>query len=106
MGTITFIEHDGTEHNVAIDAGSSLMQTAMDNLIPGIDADCGGECACGTCHVIVSKEWFAGTGNANEDETQMLDMTPEREDTSRLACQIEITEAMDGMVIRLPEFQM
>lgn len=106
MGTIKLIEHDGTEHEVVIEPGRSLMELATDTAVPGIDADCGGDCACGTCHVIVGSEWFENTGTANEDELQMLDMTPEREATSRLACQIQTTEAMDGMVVRLPEFQM
>ena len=106
MGKIIFLEHDDTEHVVPFEAGASLMQTAVDNGIPGIDADCGGSCACGTCHVIVDDEWFAHTGNSSADEQQMLDMTPEQAATSRLACQVECTEAMDGMVVRLPEFQM
>lgn len=106
MGSITFIEHDGTEHAVTIEPGKSLMQAAIDNGIPGIDADCGGECACGTCHIIVEGEWINVTGSASGDELQMLDLTPERVDSSRLACQISITESMDGMVARLPEFQM
>ena len=106
MGKITFIEHDETEHVVDFEAGTSLMQTAMDNAIPGIDADCGGSCACGTCHVIVASEWFEQTGSSSGDEQQMLDMTPEQAQTSRLACQVEVTDAMDGMVVRLPEFQM
>lgn len=107
MGSITFIEHDGTEHVVDIEEGQSLMQLAMDNLVPGIDADCGGSCACGTCHVIVAKEWIAQTGAAaTDDEIQMLDMTPEKAETSRLSCQISVSDAMDGMVVRLPEFQM
>ena len=106
MGSITFVEHDGTQHLADIEDGKSLMQTAMDNLVPGIDADCGGSCACGTCHVIVAKEWMSKTGNTNDDEAQMLDMTPDRAETSRLACQISTSEAMDGMVVHLPEFQM
>lgn len=106
MGSITFIEHDGTEHAVEIEPGKSLMQTAMDNNVPGIDADCGGECACGTCHVIVEGAWIKTTGTASNEEVQMLDMTPERTDTSRLACQISTSEEMDGLVARLPEFQM
>ena len=105
MASITFIEHDGTEHAVEIEPGKSLMQTAIDNGVPGIDADCGGECACGTCHVIVEGKWISTTGSASEDELQMLDLTPERDDNSRLACQINTSEAMDGMVARLPEFQ-
>jgi 2Fe-2S ferredoxin len=106
MGSITFIEHDGNKHQVDIEEGKSLMQIAMDNGVPGVDADCGGSCACGTCHVIVDKDWFTATNAANEEEIQMLDMTPEKADTSRLSCQISTTEAMDGMVVRLPEFQM
>ena len=107
MGSITFIEHDGTEHVVEIEEGQSLMQMAMDNLVPGIDADCGGSCACGTCHVIVDNTWYAKTGApTSEDEIQMLVMTPEKADTSRLSCQIPASEEMDGMVVRLPEFQM
>ena len=106
MGSITFIEHDGTEHVAEIEEGSTLMQAALDNSVPGIDADCGGSCACGTCHVIVDAKWAAKAGNATETEEQMLDLTPEKEVTSRLSCQVELTDAMDGMVVRLPEFQM
>ncbi|OUS27222.1 2Fe-2S ferredoxin [Gammaproteobacteria bacterium 45_16_T64] len=106
MGSITFIEHDGNRHEVDIEEGSSLMQAALDNSVPGVDADCGGECACGTCHVIVDKKWASVAGIATEVENQMLDMTPEKAATSRLSCQVKVTEAMDGMVVRLPEFQM
>ena len=106
MGQITFIEHDGTEHVVDIEDGQSLMQTATDNMVPGIDADCGGECACGTCHVIVDPDWISKTGSASDEEQQMLGMTPEKTATSRLACQITASESLDGLVLRLPEFQM
>ncbi|MHA7924932.1 MAG: 2Fe-2S iron-sulfur cluster-binding protein [Marinobacter sp.] len=106
MGHITFIEHNGTQHKIKIEPDKSLMQHATDNMVPGIDADCGGACACGTCHVVVDDAWYAKTGKTNIGEQQMLDMTPERAPTSRLACQIEITDAMDGLVVRLPEFQM
>lgn len=106
MARVTIVEHDGTEHSVDIEEGSSLMQIAVNNAIPGIDADCGGECACGTCHVIVTEEWFAKTGDLSEEEVQMLALTPENADTSRLACQVQVTDAMDGMTVRLPEFQM
>lgn len=106
MGSIRFIEHDGAEHAVEIEAGKSLMQIAMDNGVPGIDADCGGEAACGTCHLIVHGDWIAATGSATEEETLMLEMTPDRADTSRLACQIIVSDEMDGMVAHLPEFQM
>jgi 2Fe-2S ferredoxin len=106
MGRITFVEHDGTEHEVELESGKSLMQIAMDNGVPGIDADCGGACACGTCHVIVDVKWIGTTGNVGADELQMLDMTPEKAATSRLSCQIQVTDAMAGMVLHLPEFQM
>ncbi|MBW2942006.1 2Fe-2S iron-sulfur cluster-binding protein [Zhongshania aquimaris] len=106
MGSITFIEHDGTQHTVDLEPGKSLMQIALDNDVPGIDADCGGECACGTCHVIIESHCPSIIGGATGDELQMLDLTPERSDTSRLACQIITTDAMDGLVARLPEFQM
>ncbi len=106
MANITFVEHDGTEHTVDIEEGKSLMQVAMDNGVPGIDADCGGECACGTCHVIVDDRWIKATGAVSEEEQQMLDMTPEKEVTSRLSCSVNLSSEMDGMVVRLPEFQM
>lgn len=106
MGKIIFIEHDDTTHVIEFKVGSSLMQVAVDNAIPGIDGDCGGECACGTCHIIISDEWFEKTGAPGGDEEQMLSMTPERTKTSRLGCQVKTTEAMDGMTVRLPEFQM
>lgn len=106
MSQITFIAHDGAQTSVAIEAGKSLMQLAVENGVSGIDGDCGGECACGTCHVIVSAEWSDVAGTAQANEQQMLDMTPERASTSRLACCIQVTDAMDGMTVHLPEFQM
>lgn len=106
MGRITFIEHSGTEHVVDIKVGQSLMQAAVEHGIPGIDADCGGACACGTCHVIVDKDWVQATGGIKADEQGMLGLTPEITDTSRLSCQITLSEALDGLVVRLPEFQM
>lgn len=106
MGHITFIEHSGEQHSTTIEEGKSLMQTAIDNGIPGIDADCGGACACGTCHVIVDDNWINAVGIANEEENMMLELTPEKAETSRLSCQITATEALDGMIVRLPEFQM
>lgn len=106
MGQITFIEHNGATHVVEIAEGQTLMQTAVDNCIPGIDADCGGACACGTCHVIVNRDWIQATGKINAAELGMLGLTPEKTDTSRLSCQITVTEALDGLIVRLPEFQM
>jgi 2Fe-2S ferredoxin len=106
MTKITFVEHDGSEHVVDAAPGSSLMQAALDNRVPGIDADCGGQCSCATCHVIVDNDWFAKVGPASEGEASMLELTPERTPTSRLSCQIEIGDTLDGLRVQLPEFQM
>lgn len=103
---VTLIAHDGERHEVGAEAGTSLMDIAVNNMVPGIDGDCGGECACGTCHVKVAAEWFERTGTPNADEVEMLSMTPECGDTSRLACQISMSEELDGLVVELPEFQM
>lgn len=105
MTKITFIEFGGDQHEINVDNGQSLMNAAVDNLIPGIDADCGGECSCATCHVIMSAEWYAKTGAASETESSMLDLSQERVDTSRLSCQVEITDALDGLVVKIPEYQ-
>jgi 2Fe-2S ferredoxin len=106
MPKITLIEYSGQDHIIDAEIGKSLMQNALDNLVPGIDADCGGACACGTCHCFVQDEWGETTGEADAMEEAMLGMRPDRAETSRLSCQIEVTENMDGMVVRLPEFQM
>ena len=106
MPEITLIEFNGQEHTIDAQVGKSLMQNALDNLVPGIDADCGGACACGTCHCFVQEEWGEATGEADAMEEAMLGMRPDRAETSRLSCQIEVADTMDGMVVRLPEFQM
>lgn len=105
MAKITFIEHDGTQHDVDADAGISVMNAALDNLVPGIDADCGGECSCATCHVMVAEDWMAKVGQPGETEESMLDLNPERQSNSRLSCQIKVTDDLDGLVVQLPEFQ-
>lgn len=106
MPTITLIEFNGTEHSIEAEAGKSLMANAIEQSVPGIDADCGGACACGTCHVFVEAQWFEATGNSDPMEEAMLSMRPDQQDMSRLSCQIEVTDAMHGMVVRLPEYQM
>ena len=106
MPTLTYIEFDGTEHTVNAELGISVMRGAIDNGVPGIDADCGGECSCATCHVIVNDEWMDKVGRPDETEEAMLDLNPEREVNSRLSCQIEVSDALDGLVVKLPEFQM
>lgn len=105
MPKITFIAFDGTQHMAEVDSGISLMEAARDNNITGIDAECGGACACATCHVYVDKEWFPVSGKPSEDEQSLLDFVSGLEEGSRLSCQINITDEMDGLVIRLPETQ-
>ena len=106
MPTITLIEHGGETHEIQAEPGKSLMQNAVDLGIPGIDADCGGAGACGTCHCFVDVDWQSVTGAADVLEESMLGMRPDRDDSSRLSCQIDVTAEMDGLVVRLPEFQM
>lgn len=105
MAKITFIEHDGIRHQVDAKKGFSLMEIALNNNVPGIDADCGGQCSCATCHVIVDPEWHGRLKPASEMETSMLETNPEKSDTSRLGCQIPVDESLDGLVVTLPEFQ-
>lgn len=106
MPSITLIEFNGESHTIDAENGKSLMQNAIDSSVPGIDADCGGACACGTCHVFLADEWVAATGEKDAMEEAMLGMRPDRAEASRLSCQIEVSDAMEGMVVRLPEFQM
>ncbi len=106
MAKITFITHDGTEHPVDADNGISVMNAAIDNLVPGIDADCGGECSCATCHVVVDDSWIEVVGRPGDREESMLDLNPERESNSRLSCQIPVRDELDGLVVKVPEFQM
>ena len=105
MVKATFIEHNGTEHTVNIRSELSLMEGALANGVPGIDADCGGSCACATCHVIVAAEWFSRSGERSDMEEAMLDFANEPQETSRLSCQIKVTEDLDGIIVHLPEAQ-
>lgn len=105
MTKITFIEQDGTEHTVDAVTGLTVMETAIRNMVPGIDADCGGACACATCHVYVDEAWKDKTGERSSMEQSMLDFASDVEANSRLSCQIKVTEALDGLVVRLPEQQ-
>ncbi|MEM9751485.1 MAG: 2Fe-2S iron-sulfur cluster-binding protein [Pseudomonadota bacterium] len=105
MVKIKFIESSGAEHVVEAVAGLSVMEAAVKNAVPGIDADCGGACACATCHVIVDPEWFEKVGKPEAMEESMLDFAEEPTETSRLSCQIKVDEGLDGLVVRLPESQ-
>ena len=105
MPKIRFIEHDGTEHRVEVAVGRSVMQAATDNFVPGIIADCGGSCSCGTCHGFIDNESIAKIPAVQPDEASMLDGLLETQPTSRLTCQISVTPDLDGMIVRLPKSQ-
>jgi 2Fe-2S ferredoxin len=105
MAKITYIEFDGTEHTVEVRNGLTVMEGAIKNNVPGIDADCGGACACATCHVYVDEAWREKTGTASTMEESMLDFAQNVEPNSRLSCQIKVTDALDGLIVRMPEEQ-
>ena len=105
MAKITYIEFDGKEHVVDVKPGQSVMEGAVKHNIPGIDADCGGACACATCHVYVDPAWTGKTGEKSAMEESMLDFAEAVEVNSRLSCQIKVTEDLDGLVVRMPESQ-
>lgn len=105
MPKITYVEHNGTRHEVTADSGLSVMEVAVKNMVPGIDADCGGACACATCHVYVDEAWAEKTGKAEAMEESMLDFASEPKATSRLSCQITVSDPLDGLIVHLPEFQ-
>lgn len=105
MAKIKYVEENGTEHDVDVSVGLSLMEGAVSNLVPGIDADCGGACACATCHIYIDPEWTSKTGAKTDMEETMLDFAEGVQDTSRLACQIKVSDELDGLVVRLPEAQ-
>jgi 2Fe-2S ferredoxin len=105
MPKIIFIEHTGRQHEVEARAGQSVMQAAIDNMVPGIVADCGGTCSCATCHGYVDEAWLARLPTMEESESGMLDGSPHRRENSRLTCQLTVTEALDGIVVRLPASQ-
>ncbi len=105
MARITYIEHDGTQHTVEVKTGLSVMEGAVRNNIPGIDADCGGACACATCHVHVDDAWIGKTGTASAMEESMLDFADGVTETSRLSCQIRVVDDLDGLIVRMPENQ-
>jgi ferredoxin, 2Fe-2S len=102
---VTYIENNGTAHEVEIENGLSIMEGAVNNLVPGIDADCGGACACATCHVYVDNNWLAKTGSIGDMEETMLDFAEGREENSRLSCQIKMSDELNGLVVKLPESQ-
>ena len=105
MAKITYIEHNGKSHSVEVKNGLSVMEGAVQNNIPGIDADCGGGMACATCHVYVKEEWFDKINPKTEGEDDMIDQAHQPNKFSRLSCQISVSDEIDGLVVNLPEKQ-
>jgi 2Fe-2S ferredoxin len=106
MPTITFIEHDGTVHQADAEIGQSVMQAATFAGVPGISADCGGACACATCHAYLEEAWLDAFPPPEGTEPDMLDNVTARRPSSRLTCQLVIGAGMDGLTLRLPESQL
>ena len=105
MVKVVFSEHDGNSHEVNAYTGESLMEAAVSNNVPGIDADCGGNCACATCHVFITPEWISKVGERREMENSMLEFSENQKSNSRLACQIKISEEHEGLIVKIPESQ-
>lgn len=105
MPKITFISHNGASQDVDAPSGSTIMEIAVKNSILGIEAECGGACACATCHVYVDDAWKEKTGEPQVMEEDMLDFAWEVQPNSRLSCQIKLSDEMDGLIIRVPEKQ-
>ena len=105
MPKITYIEHNGKSHTIEVAKELSVMEGALQNNIPGIDADCGGACACATCHVYVHEKWFNKLPNKESAEEDMLDMAFEPKSLSRLSCQLTVSDALDGLVVNMPSIQ-
>ena len=105
MPKITYIEHDGTKHTVEGEIGSTVMETALRNEVTSIVAECGGSCTCATCLVHVDDAWSKIVGPPSADEEYMLDSAFEVKPTSRLSCQIKVTEELDGLIVHTPAYQ-
>lgn len=105
MPKITFVAHDGAEQTVDAETGSTVMEAAIRNLVPGVEAECGGACACATCHVYVDDAWTGKTGEPGPMEEDMLDFAFDVRPTSRLSCQIKVTDELDGLKVHTPEQQ-
>ena len=105
MPKITYIDVSGEERTVEVKNGLTVMEGAVQNNIPGIDADCGGGMACATCHVYVKQEWFNKLKKTEDAEQDMIDMAFEPKKNSRLSCQISVTDDLDGLTLEMPEKQ-
>ena len=105
MPKITYIDHKGASRSIDADVGSTVMETAVKNQVPGIEAECGGACACATCHVYVDGAWTEAAGKPAAMEEDMLDFAYDVRPNSRLSCQIKVRDALDGLVVTVPERQ-
>jgi len=105
MPKVVYIDSEGAEYAVEVPNGDNLMQAALDNGVPSILGDCGGACACATCHVFVDPAWYEKVGAPSETESEMLEGLMDPEPTSRLSCQIFMSDELDGVIVRLPESQ-
>lgn len=103
MVKLTFIDPEGEKHEVESEDGDTLMDLAVNNDVPGLDADCGGACACATCHIILSPELFSSLKIADEEESDLLDFIDNKTDLSRLSCQIDVLPLMEGVTIKIPK---
>ncbi len=105
MTKITYLAADGTQFDVDAENGSTVMENAIKNSVPGIEAECGGACACATCHVSVDDKWSEKVGSPEALEDDMLDFAWDVQPNSRLSCQIKVTDELDGLIVRVPERQ-
>ena len=106
MALVTYVQHGGARHEVDVPVGDSVMQGAVNNMIDGIVAECGGGLACATCHCYVDEAWTGKVGGPSQPENEMLEaVSSERKPTSRLSCQITVTDGLNGLVVYLPETQ-
>ncbi len=105
MPLIKYENHDGTVNEVEVPVGNTVMQGAVDNMLDGIVAECGGSCSCATCHCYIDPAWADKIPAASEMEKDMLDCVLEPQDNSRLSCQIEVTDELEGLLVKLPESQ-
>lgn len=105
MPQISYVNFDGTKRTIEVKEGTTVMEGAIHNSVPGIDAECGGACACATCHVKVDERWVERVGPASEMERSMLEFVGNAEPTSRLSCQIRVTKELDGLVVYTPQAQ-
>lgn len=105
MVRILYVTFHGEKHETEVAGGSTVKDGAVDSMIPGIEADCGGACACATCHVYVDPGWIDAVGAPAAMEVEMLQFVNDRRENSRLSCQIRVTDALDGLIVRMPSSQ-